>query len=188
MWGGAEGGTRTRTDCSTRPSNVRGYQLRHLGNIAEKIYLFEAGAAVFAAAELAGAAFAADVFPGAVPGAGIVSFIGAAVLPPFGATTAFPTGAVNVLPVSGVAWDAGTSGLLCRTDRLPVTAGSEISNAESMKTAAETIVIFESTVAVPRGPNAELEMLLVKRAPASVFPGCSKTAATSTMQETKKIV
>gem|GEM_PF-4028684 len=27
---GAEGGTRTRTDCSTRPSNVRGYQLRHL--------------------------------------------------------------------------------------------------------------------------------------------------------------
>ena len=28
---GAEGGTRTRTDCSTRPSNVRGYQLRHLG-------------------------------------------------------------------------------------------------------------------------------------------------------------
>src|SRR3954469_17825181 len=30
---GAEGGTRTRTDCSTRPSNVRGYQLRHLGLI-----------------------------------------------------------------------------------------------------------------------------------------------------------
>ena len=27
---GAEGGTRTRTDFSTRPSNVRGYQLRHL--------------------------------------------------------------------------------------------------------------------------------------------------------------
>jgi hypothetical protein len=30
---GAEGGTRTRTDCSTRPSNVRGYQLRHLGDL-----------------------------------------------------------------------------------------------------------------------------------------------------------
>ncbi len=30
---GAEGGTRTRTDYSTRPSNVRGYQLRHLGKI-----------------------------------------------------------------------------------------------------------------------------------------------------------
>lgn len=27
---GAQGETRTRTDCSTRPSNVRGYQLRHL--------------------------------------------------------------------------------------------------------------------------------------------------------------
>ena len=35
--GGAEGGTRTRTDCSTRPSNVRGYQLRHLG--LENYYL-----------------------------------------------------------------------------------------------------------------------------------------------------
>ncbi len=27
---GAQGGTRTPTDYSTRPSNVRGYQLRHL--------------------------------------------------------------------------------------------------------------------------------------------------------------
>ena len=31
---GAEGGTRTRTDCSTRPSNVRGYQLRHLSKLS----------------------------------------------------------------------------------------------------------------------------------------------------------
>jgi len=29
---GAQGETRTRTDYSTRPSNVRGYQLRHLSN------------------------------------------------------------------------------------------------------------------------------------------------------------
>ena len=33
---GAEGGTRTRTDYSTRPSNVRGYQLRHLGKFNYK--------------------------------------------------------------------------------------------------------------------------------------------------------
>lgn len=32
---GAEGGTRTRTDCSTRPSNVRGYQLRHLSKLVK---------------------------------------------------------------------------------------------------------------------------------------------------------
>jgi hypothetical protein len=28
---GAEGGTRTRMDCSTRPSNVRVYQFHHFG-------------------------------------------------------------------------------------------------------------------------------------------------------------
>ena len=28
---GAEGGTRTRMDCSTRPSSVRVYQFHHLG-------------------------------------------------------------------------------------------------------------------------------------------------------------
>ena len=40
-----------------------------------------------------------------------------------------------------------------------------------MKHDAATIVIFESTEAVPRGPNAALEILLVNSAPASVFPG-----------------
>lgn len=39
---GAEGGTRTRTDFSTRPSNVRGYQLRHLSlnNFSNKLFVF----------------------------------------------------------------------------------------------------------------------------------------------------
>jgi hypothetical protein len=157
----------------------------------EKNYLFEAGGALEFAVFVA--PFAVDVFPGAVPGAGIVSVIGAAVLPELGATTAFPTGAEKVLPFSGVASGvasvvAGTSGLLCKTDRPPVMPGIEINNAEIIKTAAAPIVNFDKTVAVPRGPKAELEMLLVNNAPASVFPGCSKTVATSTMHEIKKIV
>ena len=69
---GAQGGTRTPTDYSTRPSNVRGYQLRHLSNI-EKNYWFAgapfAGASVaFAGAEFAGAALASEA-AGATSGA-----------------------------------------------------------------------------------------------------------------------
>ncbi len=56
-----------------------------------------------------------------------------------------------------------------------------------MKTVAATIVILDSTVAVPRGPNAALETLLVNSAPASVLPGCSNTAPTNAMHEIKKI-
>ena len=50
------------------------------------------------------------------------------------------------------------------------------------------IVIFDNTDAVPRGPNAALDTLLVKSAPASVLPGCRRTDAISTMHETKNIV
>ena len=38
---GAQGGTRTPTDYSTRPSNVRGYQLRHLSKLERTIGLTE---------------------------------------------------------------------------------------------------------------------------------------------------
>lgn len=47
------------------------------------------------------------------------------------------------------------------------------------------IVILDKTDAVPRGPNAVLEILLVNNAPASVFPGCSKTLATKTIHAKK---
>lgn len=83
---------------------------------------------------------------------------------------------------------AGESGFAESTETFPVTAGIEINRAERKNNVAATIVNFDKTVAVPLGPNAVLEILLVKRAPASVFPGCSKTAATRTMQERKKIV
>jgi hypothetical protein len=80
---------------------------------------------------------------------------------------------------------AGASGLLLKTDTFPVRAGIASRRADSINIAAAPIVIFDKTVAVPRGANAELDTLLVKRAPASVLPGCSRTAATRTMQERK---
>ena len=60
---------------------------------------------------------------------------------------------------------------VCSTETFPCNAGIDIKNAETMKTEAATIVIFESIDAVPRGPKAALETLLVNNAPASVFPG-----------------
>jgi len=71
---------------------------------------------------------------------------------------------------------------------LPLNAGIEIKSADSMNTIAAAMVSFESTEAVPRGPKAALETLLVNNAPASVLPGCNNTAATRTTHETKKIV
>src|SRR5258706_3950498 len=81
----------------------------------------------------------------------------------------------------------GASGLLDKTEMLPVNAGIARNRADNINVVAATIVTLESTVAVPRGLNAELDTLLVNNAPASVLPGCSKTAATSTMHERKNI-
>ena len=66
----------------------------------------------------------------------------------------------------------------CSTERVPLIAGSESSNAISMKAAAAPIVIFASSVCVPRGPNAVLETELEKSAPASAFPGCNSIVTT----------
>lgn len=75
-----------------------------------------------------------------------------------------------------------------KTEMSPVNAGIARSRAESIKTLAAKIVTFERTVAVPRGPKALLEVLLVKSAPASVLPGCSKTLPTNVTQEIKNNV
>jgi hypothetical protein len=64
-----------------------------------------------------------------------------------------------------------------------VTAGNESINAINMKAAAAPIVILASTLAVPLGPKAVLEMLLENNAPASDFPGCSKTKTINITQE-----
>ncbi len=58
-----------------------------------------------------------------------------------------------------------------KTETSPVNAGIAKSRAESIKQVAAPMVSFDKTVAVPRGPKALLETLLVKSAPASVLPG-----------------
>jgi hypothetical protein len=83
---------------------------------------------------------------------------------------------------------AGVSGAELKTETPPLNAGIDIKSAETMNTTAAAIVIFESTVAVPRGPNALLFTLLVNRAPASVLPGCKRTAPTSKMHDRKNKV
>ena len=70
----------------------------------------------------------------------------------------------------------------CKTELVPLTAGSDNERAISMKAAAAPIVIFASNVCVPRGPNAVLETELVNRAPASAFPGCNNTTKIRMMQ------
>lgn len=94
--------------------------------------------------------------------------------------------AVFAFVVADAGASTGASGLLDSTETLPFSAGMANSNADSINVVAATMVTFDSTVAVPRGLNAELETLLVNSAPASVLPGCSNTAATSTIQEIKK--
>ncbi len=79
------------------------------------------------------------------------------------------------------------SGLAFKTETFPCKAGIEMNSADSIKRVAAAIVIFDKTVAVPRGPKAELEILLVKSAPASVFPGCNSTETMSAKQEIKNI-
>ena len=63
----------------------------------------------------------------------------------------------------------------CKTELVPLTAGSESDRAISINAAAAPMVILASKVCVPRGPNAVLETELVNRAPASAFPGCNNT-------------
>ena len=109
---------------------------------------------------------------------------------------------LTAVPVSGVAVFAAlaefafvfasAAGLLsvdsdvvCKTETLPLIAGSESSSAESIKIAATVIVSFESTDCVPRGPKAVLETLLVNNAPASVLPGCKSTATIRIKHEIK---
>ena len=82
----------------------------------------------------------------------------------------------------GVAAGASASSV-CSTERVPVTAGNDSVKAISMNAAAAPIVIFDNTLAVPRGPNAVLETLLEKRSPAPDLPGCSKITTISTTHD-----
>ena len=134
------------------------------------------------------------------------SFFGAAAFVFTGAAGGAATGAVAVFEfasgaavfelasavfvfalASAGAVTGASAAVVDRTEISPVRAGIEISRAESIKPTAAAIVIFDSTVCVPRGLKAELEILLVKSAPASVLPGCKSTDAISAKAEIKNI-
>jgi hypothetical protein len=88
------------------------------------------------------------------------------------------TGAAGVGVAAGVG-SASCSGTPdCKTDLVPVTIGNESIRANNMNPAAAPIVIFDSSVCVPLGPNAVLDTELENSAPASDFPGCSNTVTT----------
>jgi hypothetical protein len=76
----------------------------------------------------------------------------------------------------------------CRIEVFPLSAGIAKRSAQSINVTAAPIVIRESIEAVPRGPKAVLETLLVKSAPASDLPGCSNTAATKTKHDRKNMM
>ncbi len=83
----------------------------------------------------------------------------------------------------GVGDGVASAACVSSTERVPVSAGNESVKAINIKAIAAPIVILASSVAVPRGPNAVLETLLAKSAPASDLPGCNNTATTSTMHD-----
>jgi hypothetical protein len=82
----------------------------------------------------------------------------------------------------GVGVAAGAvSGVDSRIERAPLNTGKLSVNAISMNAAAAPIVIFAKRLAVPRGPNAVLETVFEKSAPASALPGCSRITTTRMM-------
>ena len=84
----------------------------------------------------------------------------------------------------GVAVAVGAlSGCDCKTDLDPLNIGSPNASAINMNAAAAPIVIFASRLAVPRGPNAVLDNVFEKSAPASALPGCSRITTISTTQD-----
>ena len=88
------------------------------------------------------------------------------------------TGACVVAAGDGAGSGACSGTPDCRTERVPVIAGNDRINANNMNPAAAPMVIFDSSVCVPLGPNAVLETELENSAPASAFPGCSNTVTT----------
>jgi len=92
--------------------------------------------------------------------------------------------AAGAVLAAGEATGAGvglaSGSVVCKTECEPVTPGSESISAISMNAAAAPIVIFDSMLAVPLGPNAVLETLPEKRSPAPDLPGCNRITTTST--------
>lgn len=146
-----------------------------------KLFQFfkKSGFYLFAGAVLAFAGAAALAFASTFAGAAAFAF---AVLASTAAGTFASTAVFD--SITGVTVSI-ESPVVCITEIFPVRAGIESRRAESIKQVAAAIVSLDKTLAAPRGVKAVLETLLVKSAPASVLPGCSRTAAINTIQETK---
>ena len=118
----AQDWNRTSTDRSTRPSNVRVYQFRHLGNFnLKEDYLFESVLAV--------------------------ELLCCSVVVFAGSTTVAFTPEFAELELAAV--DAGfvsvVSPLVCNTETFPVIAEKESSKAANIKVIAAAIVILDKT-------------------------------------------
>ena len=166
---GAEDETRTRTDYSTRPSNVRGYQLRHLGleieakvsaslNFQFKNYLFDGSvcaglgsSTLFETFALTGEEFVAVL--AFVNSFVLVMIIVFAALFVFGeATLAFVFASITLAELVFVSVvEDGESLTVSNTEILPVNAGIAKSKADSINVAAAIIVILDKIVCAPRG-------------------------------------
>ncbi len=130
---------------------------------------------VFAALFALFAVFAVLALDGAVMFAFVVfAFTAAFILAVFASTATLVFAVFASTVVLALVFAAGVSVdelVVERTETSPVIAGIAKSRAENIKTIAALMVSLDKTVAVPRGPKALLETLLVKSAPASVLPG-----------------
>jgi hypothetical protein len=113
-----------------------------------------------------------------------------------GVAVALPSGCVAAAgvacPSAGAAGLAAGAGVGCAlaplsiSERWPLPTPTPSKSATRKKVAAATMVILARMVCVPRGPQAVLEIELVKSEPASALPGCKSTETTSTMQAKMK--
>ena len=150
---GAEDETRTRTVYTTRPSNVRGYQLRHLGlgNEFNKqlidLLMIVTGEIIPSPFYLLVAVFVL-VFK-------VLAFTSVFTVFVFVSTAAFALALTSTFEfasgaITGTS-SAGASGLVVNTEIFPVKAGIAKNNADNIKVVAAIIVIFDKIVCEPRG-------------------------------------
>jgi hypothetical protein len=104
------------------------------------------------------------------------------------ASPVFAAGAFVFASGAGVGEAVVSVPVDCSSDVFPFKAGIASIRAVSIKVIAAPMVIRERIEAVPRGPKAVLDTLLVKSAPASDLPGCNSTEATKTMHARKNIM
>jgi hypothetical protein len=111
---------------------------------------------------------------------------GAFASPPFAVFAA--AGAFVFASGAGVGVVVVSTPVDCSSEVFPFRAGIASIRADNIKVIAAPMVIRERIEAVPRGPKAVLETLLVKSAPASDLPGCSSTEAIKTTHAIKNII